>query len=185
MAEYGYRYDDPDIGIFRSRLSPDEMRSADLVRATEAAAILNIYRDRSSYKDFLSIYTPVNDPFLHEARVHLYSRDHHLKKSLDAQNEPHVYERHLSVAWHENRFMETYFSNTLRASTYYWPERFRALAFRHLVKERPYESRVSRDLITRFTEGQVALFFIALILILSAAIWRLGKGYPSPGLDNK
>ena len=44
MAEYGYRYEDLDIGIFHSRLSPDEIREADQQRTKKAAGIIDIYR---------------------------------------------------------------------------------------------------------------------------------------------
>lgn len=164
MSEYGYRYNDPDIGIFRSRLSPVELRNADLERTTEAAAILNIYRDRSSYKDFLSIYSPVNDPFLHEARVHLFSRDANFSRAMEIGEKSEIYAIILTTAYRENQIMEKYFPNTLRASDYVWPSDKLALAEKNLLKNKVFNSWVSRHLITSFTEAQIGSFFALLVL---------------------
>ena len=51
MMEYGHRYDAPDIGVFRSRLAPEELAREDATRAAAGAALLDAYRD--AYGDFL------------------------------------------------------------------------------------------------------------------------------------
>lgn len=163
------------IGTFRSRLSPDELRNADLERATEAAAILNIYRDRSGYKDFLSIYTPVNDPFLHEARVHLFSRDTNLSRAIEIGQNSDYYALLLTTAYRENQIMEKYFPNTLRSSDYVWHPGKLATAEKYLLQDKFFKSWVSRHLITSVTEAQVGLFFALLVLGLVLLSWYLKK----------
>jgi hypothetical protein len=181
MAEYGYRYNDPDIGIFHSRLSPDKLRNADLERATEAAALLNIYRDRSDYKDFLNTYTPVNDPFLHEARVHLFSRDTNFSRAMELGQNSDYYGLLLTTAYRENQIMEKYFPNTLRASDYIWHSGKLVLAEKHLLQNKVFKSWVSRHLITSVTEAQVGSFFALLVLGL-VLLNRYLKRYENPSI---
>jgi hypothetical protein len=69
MFEYGYLYRDAETGAFRSRLDPAALRASDTSRGAEAARILDAYPD-ARYREFLRTYTPVSDPFVHEARVH-------------------------------------------------------------------------------------------------------------------
>jgi hypothetical protein len=175
MAEYGYLYDDPDIGIFRSRLSPDELKKTDLKRATDAVAILNIYRDRSAYQEFLSIYTPVSDPFLHEARVHLFSRDYSFSLAKIYKDKPKQHAKLLTTVFRENQILEKYFPNTLRQSAYVWSLDKLSLAKKHLLRNGVFESWVSRHLITGFSEAQIASFFTLLVLGLTLLYWYLGK----------
>jgi hypothetical protein len=166
MTEYGYLYQDSDIGTFRSRLSPEELENADRQRFKKAAAILNIYKPEDAYADFLSIYTPVNDPFLHEARVHLFSRDKNLSRAVELDDDSNDYSEWLTTAFRENQILEKYFTNTLSASDYIWLSSSRKLAEKHLDNDKPFESWVSRHLITRFSEFQVLAFFASVIFAL-------------------
>jgi len=175
MLEYGYLYEDSDIGIFRSRFAPAELEQMDCEQARETANILNRFQDRSSYQEFLKIYTPISDPFVHEARVHLFRRDVYFEAAAKYRNDPKRYAWHLTVAFRENQIMEKYFSNTLQHSAYIWSEDTLALARNHLLQEEIYDSGVSSSLITRVSEGQVASFFIVLILGLALVHWYLGK----------
>ncbi len=173
MAEYGYLYRDEEIGIFRSRLSPQELKKTDQGRAGEAAKILNRFEDSATYQGFLEIYTPMTDPFLHEARVHLFSRDHHFSTAMRYKDDAKTYAEHLTVAVRENQIMENYFPNTLRHSAYFWSADKCALAQNHLLKNKIYESRVSRELITRVSEGEIACFFALLLIGFVSSHWYL------------
>jgi hypothetical protein len=175
MLEYGYLYDDRATGIFRSRFSPDELKSADQKRGKEVAAILDSYREWETYTEFLKIYTPMNDPFAHEARVHLASRDIHFVKAVKHKDNPDKYIRHLNVAFRENQIMEKYFSQTLHHSSWVWPADKLAIAKEHLLMDWTRESRVSKALVTKVRESQVAVFFMILILGLILSNWHLGR----------
>jgi hypothetical protein len=180
MMEYGYLIEDEDTGIFRSRFSPAELRRTDRQRASEAAEILDRFRDRTTYEEFLRVYNPISDAFVHEARVHLYSRDVHASASAKNPDDPREFAEHLTVAFRENRIMEEYFTNTLRQSDYLWSEEQAALAQKHVLPDYRRKSWVSRHLITRFREGHVALFFGSLLTGLIILDWYLGRNKLAP-----
>jgi hypothetical protein len=175
MLEYGYLYDTKATGIFRSRFSLNELKSNDQQRGKEAAKILDSYHGRDRYKEFLKIYTPISDPFVHEARVHLNSRDFHFKYAPKYKDDPKNYARHLTMAFRENQIMEKYFPQTLHHSSYVWSEDKLAIAEEHLLMDWTHESWVSRALVTKVSEGQVAVFFVILMLGLILLIWNLGR----------
>ena len=176
MAEYGYLYTDPDIGSFRSRFSPSELRQSDRERAKEAAEILDRYQNRDEYREFLKIYTPVSDPFVHEARVHLFRRDGYFSMAKYYKENQELYSTyHLTIAFRENQIMETYFRNTLHHSAYVWSAEKFALAKKHLMHDKEYESRVSKNLITRISTGQLGSFFVLLIIGLALLHFYSGR----------
>jgi hypothetical protein len=175
MAEYGYLYTDQDIGVFRSRFSKEELKIVDRKRATEAAGILDRYPAKTFYSSFLKIYSPISDPFVHEARVHLYSRDQHINWARENFHDSQEYARHLTIARHENQIMEKYFSETIRQSNFRWSMNKRDFVDKHSLKNMEYESWTSRNLITRFSEGQVSVSFLIIILGLVIAMYRLRR----------
>lgn len=175
LLEYGYLYEDPEIGIFRSRFAPQELKEMDRRRAVEAAKILNRYQAGPSYGTFLSRYTPISDPFVHEARVHLFRRDRYFYSAAGCKNDADEYARRLNIAFRENQIMVKFFYNTLQHSAYVWTEEKLSLARRHYLTDENYDSEVSQKLITRVSEAQVACFFIVAILGLILVHWYLGR----------
>lgn len=168
MAEYGVRYEDPEIGVFRSRLEPEALARTDAARAAEAAAILDRYQDPETYEDMLERYTPLNDPFLHEARVHLFRRDRYLAKAEEEGPASERYREYMTIAYRENLIMEKYFTHTFEHSAYVLaPEK---LAFiRERALDGPYDSNVGGHMITRLSQGQVALLLALGLLGLVVA----------------
>ena len=166
MTEYGYRYDDAQIGTFFSRMSLSRLREQDKQRCVEAAAILDNYSLDHEYDIFLSRYTPTSDPFLHEAKVHLFRRDHYRSAAWKYKNEPEKYRYHNTVAFRENQILEKYFGETLRHSAYAWkPEEVAALE-KKIDPSLCYKSEVSADLLTGFTERQMwTAAFLALVVL--------------------
>ena len=163
MAEYGYRYDDNETGIFRSRLPPEELEQTDRQRAANAATSLDELPTLDDYREFLRRYTPFNDPFLHEARVHLNRRDYYLT-SADKYREHDTAEflRRMTIAHYENRIMEKYFPETLLKSGFLLPDMTVSQMKEYASPAARYESAVSKTLITRVDERQV--LWITLIL---------------------
>lgn len=176
MAEYGHRFEDIDIGIFRSRLSPTELKASDRLRSIEVAKILDRFQDPEKYPLFLKIFTPVSDPFVHEARVHLFSRDQNYLYAMKVKANQVNFAKHLTTAFRENQILEKYFPNTLYRSAYVWSSDKLALSRNHLLNDQVYDSWVSINLITQFSEAQVSVFFILLIIGLVLLHWYLGKG---------
>ena len=170
MAEYGYRYDDEETGIFRSRLSPDELAKTDRRRAVEAAARLDELPTQKDYREFLNRYTPFNDPFLHEARVHLNRRDYYLTSAgRYRQRDVAEFQRRMTIAHYENRIMEKYFPETLLQSGFRLPEETVKQMEEHASTDSGYVSAVSRALITRLDEQQVlwaTLILTALLIVM-------------------
>jgi VanZ family protein len=175
MLEYGYRYEDPEVGVFRSRFKSHELKQIDRIRAVEAAKILNKFQDEKLYPLFLSVCTPITDPFVHEARVHLFRRDRYLDNALKIGDNSKWYAPGLTIALRENLIMEKYFHNTLKQSNYIWTEEQSALARKHFLHDKFDDSLVSLALITRVSEQQVAGFFMILMLGLLLFRWYLGK----------
>jgi hypothetical protein len=165
MFEYGYLYENPEIGVFRSRLSPEALLESDLRRGEEVAKELDAFKANSLYEQFLEKYTPVNDPFMHEARVHLFRRDRYMEDAEAILDDLEIYRHHLTVAFRENQIMEKYFHNTLHSSTYVLLPEQVGLLEKYLVRDLPYDSPVSGHLATRMTEKQVA---VGLLLALAA-----------------
>lgn len=164
MAEYGHRYRDSEIGLFRSRFAPDELRRQDQQRAIDAAEKLDAAPLLSDYGDFIQRYSPATDPFLHELRVHLNRRDFYLKTGK--QVDRYSYEerqRRLQNAWFENRIVEKYFPYTLKQSTFTLSEEDRQLARSAVKQNQYYESPVSETLIT-FVSKPVLLSVLAMLL---------------------
>lgn len=163
IIEYGYLYKDPEIGTFRSRLSPEQLKQADGIRAREAAKIIDRYRDREGYRAFLSLYTTANDPFLHEVRVHLWRRDYYYQKAFKNENAQDINVKDITIAFRENQILEKYYSQTLSHSSYKWTEEMSVWARSRHIPDMEYDSAVSRNLITRFTEFHLVCFVVALI----------------------
>ncbi len=65
---------------------------------------------------FLQFYTPISDPFVHEARVHLFRRNRYLRTALNHKNDPEEFDRRMTIAFRENQIMEEYYHDTLHLS---------------------------------------------------------------------
>jgi len=174
MIEYGYRHEDPDFGIFRSRLTTEALRRTDSARAADVAAVLDRYQEREAYADFLDTYPAWRDAFLHEARVHLFRRDAYLRYADEAEDATSRDER-LAVAYWENRILEKYFGRVLAASAYLWPAEVRADAGRAAAVGGRYDSAVSRALITRTNRRQMLWLSVGLCLGLVLLGFALGR----------
>jgi len=169
MFEFGHLYDVPEIGRFRSRFAPAELAHADAERGPEAGPVLE-RSDDGDYERFLREYTPMRDPFLHEARVHLFVRDRSLGLAEERRADGNLERarRDWTVAWRENRILEDYFGHTLRHSGRALPEAQRRLLAEQQLADHPFESRVSESLITAVGEGQlVAGWFVALAALFA------------------
>jgi hypothetical protein len=165
MLEYGHLYEVPEIGRFRSRFSPAELERIDAERGAEAGRILAGSSD-DDYKSFLERYTPISDPFLHEARVHLFRRDRYLLTAEWHPEDEHWYRSDLTVGYRENRILERFFPGTLRHSGRALTAERRAYLTQKQYPEDSYESKVSRQLVTRIGERHIVAGSAAVFLVL-------------------
>ncbi len=164
MIEYGHRYDDPETGLFRSRLSAKELKQVDAANAKEAAAIIDKYSKREQYGAFLKLYTPITDPFLHELRVHLYSRNINIKIANENKVDLKTYTKYMTRAYYENNILEKYFTQTLKQSQSFWDRDYFKLLKQDIDLNIPYESKTSQHLITQISEIWLQCIFSVLIM---------------------
>ena len=173
MSEYGFRHDDPDIGRFYSRFGKDDLLWIDSRRGQDAGTVVGYYLTEGSYSNFLRRYTPAVDAFVHEAMVHAYRRDHYYAVLWKYKGDDDLYRRHATVAYRENKILEKYFPQTLRASGQAWPAEQAAALVPFLRVDRRYKSEVSRHLITHVRERDLwRLIMVFLALDLAFLIWR-------------
>lgn len=177
MTEYGYLHGNATTVLFRSRLTAEELRLLARERAEEGARILDRYQDREQYLEFLDIYTPVTDPFLHEARVHLFRRDTNLELARDGEDDDKR-PRNFTVAYWENRILEEYFDELMRVSSYQWPPGLEVEIKKHVQSDQIYDSRVSQSLITHLSERQVFWLFLSAVVGLLLLGGYFGKQAP-------
>ncbi len=174
MCEYGYRYEDPDLGRFYSRFAREDLPALDQARAGDSGPVIAHYIESNTYRDFLLRYTPATDAFTHEAMVHIHRRDHYAGVLPKYADQPDLLRRHATVAYRENQILERYFPLTLEFSGQQWPPG-RADEMKPLVRtDRRYKSEVSSHLITRVSEQQV--WTILWVLLALTAGWVLLKG---------
>jgi hypothetical protein len=179
MAEYGHRHVSPGVGEFSSRFTLDELAHIDRERGAEAAAIVERYPE-DRYARFLADYPAGRDPFVHEARVHLFSRDRHL--SLRASHPPGSWQRrhHATVALRENQILEHFFGRTLELSGNRLPKDLLEDLRRELLPQLRVTSKAGSHLITWITEGALRTLLVIAAGALLALDFSLGCAGRSP-----
>lgn len=172
MVEYGYRYLDPDIGVFRSRFSPEQLKKNDHLRGEEVAQILDRYIRGEGYGSFQKACSVPRDAYAHEAGVHLFRREHHFDKARSQEKGKRARYR---IAFRENQILEKYYPTALQKSKHLWSPEILAEVSSKAHKKPGYESSVSAGVITRFSETQVFLGFVMVtvtFLLLGAYLNR-------------
>ena len=178
VTEYGHRHELPGIGVFRSRFSLDELARVDRERAAEAAAILDAYNPHERYREFLDTYPPGRDPFVHEARVHVFSRNSNVADGRRTSGEEA--RAHFTVAFREQLILERCFPATFsRSKAFLGPNRRRELEAA-ADPSAPFESRVGAHLVTAVSEAVALSVAAILLLALVACDIALGRGPVRP-----
>ena len=175
MFEYGYRYEAPDY-VFRSRLSPQELAAEDRGDALRNGTVLASNTD-VHYAEFLREHSPARAPFLHEMRVRLFRRDRMLRLASGARGKPDQavhYEALVTQGYREQRILEEHFYETLKAAGKDLPPALRQELVDNQDVEAPYDSPVSRALITRVTHWQLSGGLFAATLALLFVSRRVG-----------
>lgn len=170
MSEYGYLHREPEFGTFYSRFEKQDLLSVDNRKNREHSKILNQWKTRS-YPEFLNTFNPISNAFLHEMRVHLFRRDTYLSRA-QAENNHVKRKAYFTISFKENLILEKYFGNTLGQTVYYWDQNIRETVKAKSDPDADYQSPVSSNLFTSFTEKQLWGFVgsIASALLL-ANIW--------------
>jgi len=164
MGDFGYKYKDPKIGTFYSRLSPNRLQDTDRENGKEYAQILNNSINKK-YKEFIEKYNPITNPFLHEFRVHAFRRDYYFKrgnKASDLKKKEEFY----FIAYKENLILKRYFTQTLKNSIYKWRDKETKKAKALIDADKLYKSPVSSNLFTSFSEKTMWISILVLISFL-------------------
>ena len=166
MSEFGYKYIDPEIGVFYSRLSHKSLQMRDNLRGEQYAKILNESVDKD-YQQFIREYNPITDPFMHELRVHIFRRDTYFKRGESASNLSEKKELYFA-AYKENLILEKYFRHSIEKSVYRWNEDILQESEASIDKSKTYKSPVSANLFTFFSEKTmwISIFLLILFLVL-------------------
>jgi len=164
MSEYKYQHEDPEIGVFFSRLSKEELSQQDLERAQEFGDVLTFWSDKP-YADYLDHFPGSVHPFLHEIRVHIFRRDRRLELAL-LSDDPNVKKEKLFIAYKENQILEKYFGNSLSGSPYQWePQKSQNIA-QQIDIGAFYRSPVSADVFAALNETLVWVLIFTIICII-------------------
>jgi glycopeptide antibiotics resistance protein len=177
MGDYGYKHRDSTIGIFYSRYSKEDLRKQDRLKRIHYSDILNS-TDTLEYGRFLWRYNPFTNPFLYEMRIHLYRRDRYMVLVEGGQRSGAALEKNATIAFRENLILEKYFGETLRKSRYRWTFGENEFIGFHADTEGGYESPVSSDLFTLFSERQLWAFILGLLTVLFIVNLKMTKGNP-------
>ncbi|NCC52676.1 MAG: VanZ family protein [Spartobacteria bacterium] len=175
MAEYGYYHDDPGLGGFYSRLTREELIAQDRARGPEVRGVLEAYSDPKKYVEFLETVTAAVDPFAHEARIHLFRRDHYMDVLPKYRDDPEMETLHATVAFRENQLLETYFSNTMAGSSYVHPRGRIDYLEKRMDPAFRYVSPVSAHLITCCPQWVLLAGVALLVVVLAGIALKFGK----------
>jgi VanZ family protein len=173
MAEDIHKHRDPEIGIFFSRLTLEELKRIDTERAEEYGSILEEW-SKKNYDDFLKTFPGYARPFLHEMRVHIFRRNRWFWLSTQ-KDIPEKREHQLFIAYKENLILEKYFGRTLEKSPDKWPQR-RIKRIESLIdKSLFYRSPVSAA--TYFPLNDLALWAIVVGMVTVTFILNFWLSY--------
>lgn len=159
ISEFGYRIEDPEIGVFYTRIPPEKQNGDYADSAFFKREILPLLY-RSSYAELLHI---VKNPAHREILVHIFRRD---KRSKGGD--------HLS-GHRENQILEKYFSSYIDGTEHRWTAE-KAAQVASACSEMPgelYISPVSQHIITSFTEVEQWRIVIAAETLIIAAFFYI------------
>jgi VanZ family protein len=177
-AEYGHLHRLDGRTRFRSRLDRSGLAAADGTRALEVASLLDA--SRGAYDEFLRTISTATDPFAYEARVHLFARDRNLAEADRAGADHERRRRRLTVAFREQRILESAFGRTLEASSFAWPQPLRDRVAAGQDHETRYSSAVASHLITWIGEGMLRALMAALLAALIVCDLAIGSRRATP-----
>lgn len=164
MSEFGYKHKDPEIGVFYSRLSVKSLYKTDNLKRNQYTQILNESINKD-YEQFIREYNPITNPFMHELRVHIFRRDTYFEKGKSALN-LNDRKKLYFIAYKENIILEKHFKNSIGKSVYRWNKGILHELETIIDKSKHYESPVSANLFTSFSEKTVWIVILSVIFLL-------------------
>jgi hypothetical protein len=173
MAEYGHLHVVPGLGEFKSRLNIHQLIDEDQRRFDDVSTILDRY-PRGRYWAFLRNHQGYEDPLLYEARVHIFSRDVHLRRARKASPGSREEMWQATQAFRENEILEQYFGNTLRQSAYKLSAAEKRELEDRFDPDRHFVSKNASHLITWIGESGLRTLLLVIVGLLVAADITIG-----------
>jgi len=167
MAEYGFRHRLPGIGRDEVQAAAGRAHAAGPIAATEVAAVLDRYPG-SRYAQFFQDHSEVADPFLYEARVHIFSRDGHLNRLTTAPPGSSAAREHATMAFRQQLLLERVFGTTLARSSFTLDPVQRQWLEALDDPQRTFASKTASHLITAVSERNLRITLLAAAGILLA-----------------
>ena len=162
MSEFRDKHKDPEIGVFFSRLSLEELQRVDAERAKEYGRRLSEWQDRE-YDDFLRTFTGSTHPFLYELRIHLFRRDRKYEEAIKSEDGSKKRDL-LFIAYKENLIATKYFRRTLTMSVYEWPEEKGVKLKAQIDPKIPYKSPVGSGPMASLN---IKTMWLSIVLVLA------------------
>ena len=169
MVEYGHLHGDADTGVFRSRMTLDELDKAAAERAGDGGHTLDLYEEREKHENFRELYSPLVDPFLQEARIHVLWRDRYMRRASKTDDAAEK-AQYLASAYRENLVLQRHFVTLLRGSSFEWSTEEEADVKNGADFSHPHKSEVSLHLVVRFDSrqlGYMCLFGVGVLLLVA------------------
>jgi hypothetical protein len=167
MAEYGYLHRVPGVGAFKSRLELERLIEEDRRRGREVVDIIDRYPDRR-YGKFVTEQKAFRDPLLYESRIHIFSRDFHLRQVEEDTTGKFTTREHLTIAFREHAILERYFPVTLGASAFVLPRSTLAKMEQGQDPDQVFVSRTGSHLITWTSEARLRIILLTVTVLLIA-----------------
>jgi hypothetical protein len=167
MIEYGYRHEDPEIGVFYSRFTMEKLKEIDRskgpVNGKRIPPDISLSETRTA---LLRTFNQTTNPFLYEFLVHLFRRNTYVTDFNNSESS----KRLAYAASKENSIIEKYFGIILKNTPFMWSESEKA-SFNNtsLYRNETYISDNDR-MITAFD----VTFSRIMIVILMVVVWSGG-----------
>lgn len=174
MNELKHKHEDPDIGVFFSRLETGELVKTDKERAEEYGQIFEEWISKK-YQDFLTYFPGYARPFLHEMRVHVFRRNRKFQLANEATTDRSRKEN-LFIAYKENLILEKYFGNTLLKSPFKWSQKRIERIEKEINVTRFYRSPVSAGSPIPLNEKTLWGVILLIIITLVYLNIRISRG---------
>jgi hypothetical protein len=167
MIEYGYRHEDPEIGVFYSRFTLEKLKEIDRsrgpVNGKRIPPDISLSETRAA---LLRTFNQTANPFLYEFLVHLFRRNTYVTDFNNSESG----KRLAYAASKENSIIEKYFGIMLKNTPFMWSESEKAsFNNKSLYRSETYRSDNDR-MITAFD----VTFSRMMIVILMVVVWSGG-----------
>jgi hypothetical protein len=169
MTKFRYEHEDPEIGIFYSRLTLEKIKEYDLnISKAQKTPVLKKAYPGEDYNELAKTYM-YTDPFLYEFLMHLKKRGSNFKKFQNNKDRNSGVE-----AFKRNSILEKYFGNTLKYNNQKWPDEKTLYLKKTVLLPQKYTAERPGIIITFFSLKTAWLTIIIFLVIawISGMLWR-------------